>query len=96
MTIQGTVNKAFVLLILLLIPASWVWNKAFQAAPLLGEYQTTATTGIASVGGYIMVGLIGGLIAAVVTIFKKKMGSCYSANLCIMPRAFVRWNFSDV
>lgn len=72
MTIQGTVNKAIALLVLLLIPASWVWGKAFEAAPMLGEYQTGATSGIASVGGYVMFGLIGGIVAALVTIFKKE------------------------
>jgi len=59
MTIQGTVNKVFVLMILLLIAASWPWSLFFggQAAKVMPM---------------LWGGLIGGLIVALVTIFKKE------------------------
>ena len=54
MTLQGTVNKTGISLLILLAAAAFVWN--LDAA-------------VASV--FILVGLVGGLVAALVTIFKK-------------------------
>jgi len=70
MTIQGTVNKCFVLFFLLLISASWVWNK-FLTAPVHGEWgsQSAVAAAGSAVGPYIMGGAIVGLILAFVTIF---------------------------
>jgi uncharacterized YccA/Bax inhibitor family protein len=59
MTISGTVNKAGILMLLVLATAAWTWNQFF-------------TNGPAAVGGYTMVGAFGGFIAAMVTIFKKQ------------------------
>lgn len=59
MTIQGTVNKVFVLMILLLITASWPWSLFFSGQA-------------AKVMPLMWGGLIGGLILALVTIFKKE------------------------
>ena len=56
MSVQGTVNKTGLLLILLLASSSWVWGRTFAGAPAQGM---------------IMVGLFGGLAAAFVTIVKK-------------------------
>ncbi len=58
MTIQGTVNKAAVLLICVLVTASWVWSMFFK----------TGNPGV--VMPWLVVGAIGGLIVALVTIFK--------------------------
>lgn len=58
MTIQGTVNKAFLILLVLVAAAYATWGLTFQgrasAAPLMG------------------VGLIGGLIVGIVTVFKQE------------------------
>jgi uncharacterized YccA/Bax inhibitor family protein len=59
MTISGTVNKAGILMLLVLATAAWTWNQFF-------------TNGPAAVGGYTLVGAFGGFIAAMVTIFKKQ------------------------
>jgi len=59
MTIQGTVNKTAALLLVLLITATWTWDKFFE------------TGNPASVGTWIMVGAFGGFIVAMVTVFKK-------------------------
>ncbi|MBI4054771.1 MAG: Bax inhibitor-1/YccA family protein [Elusimicrobia bacterium] len=56
MTIQGTVNKTAITLLIALAAASYVWNQFFSGAP---------------VHAYIMLGVFGGLVAAMVTIFKK-------------------------
>jgi len=52
MTLQGTVNKTGISLLILLATASWVWNsEAYRP--------------------FIFIGLIGGLVTALVTIFKN-------------------------
>lgn len=59
MTIGGTVNRAAILLALVLITAGWTWNK-FMAA---GDPSAVKT--------YLLAGAIGGLIFALITVFKK-------------------------
>ena len=56
MTISGTVNKTGLSLLILLIAASYVWNRG-AADPALGMFT--------------MVGVIGGLVMAIATVFKK-------------------------
>lgn len=58
MTIQGTVNKVFIMLLLVVAAASYTWK--FMAAG-----NTTALQ------GYMIGGAIGGLILALITVFKK-------------------------
>jgi len=60
MTIQGTVNKTLLMLVLLLIPAAWVWRQYFAS----GTPQ--------AIMPWLYVGIIGGLIVALITIFKKQ------------------------
>ena len=60
MTIQGTVNKTLLMLALLLLPAAWVWRQYFAT----GTPQTIMP--------WLYVGLFGGLIVALVTIFKRQ------------------------
>jgi uncharacterized YccA/Bax inhibitor family protein len=57
MTIQGTVNKTGLALLILMATASYTWN--------LG-------VGDARVPAFTMVGILGGLVLAMVTIFKKE------------------------
>ncbi len=59
MTIQGTVNKTGILLLLTLLSAIWTWNKFFAS----GTPE--------SVMPWTMIGAFGGFIVALVTIFKK-------------------------
>jgi uncharacterized YccA/Bax inhibitor family protein len=58
MTISGTVNKTGILTICVVATAAWTWNRAFNA-------------GLGSVMPLVGIGAIGGLIFAVVTVFKK-------------------------
>ena len=60
MTLQGTVNKTGVLLICAVATAAWTWNL------FLHSHSPQAVTPLAILGG------IGGLIVAMVTIFKKE------------------------
>jgi uncharacterized YccA/Bax inhibitor family protein len=61
MTVQGTVNKTGVLLVLVLLGAWWTWSLFFSAEK-----------NPAAVYPWIMGGAIGGLIVALVTVFKKQ------------------------
>ncbi len=70
MTVQGAVNKSFVLLGLIVLSAFWVWSKALQPAPLVA-YGAAAAVNSAAIG-YIKAGGIIGFIVAWVTIFKKE------------------------
>jgi len=73
MTVQGTVNKSFVLLGLLMITASWTWNKLMavvspilEGTPYGGTPETPKMVMTA-----IIIGVIGGIVMALVTAFKK-------------------------
>lgn len=59
MTINGTVNKVGILLLLVLVPAAWMWNQVSTA------WEPSQAMGPALLGG------IGGFVVALVTIFKK-------------------------
>ena len=59
MTIQGTVNKTALLLLLVLFSSSWIWNLYFS------------TGDPAAVIPWVLGGLISGFIVALLTVFKK-------------------------
>jgi uncharacterized YccA/Bax inhibitor family protein len=59
MTIQGTVNKTALLLLLALGTAAFVWRLYFRSGDP------------AAAMPWMMIGLLGGLVAALVTVFKK-------------------------
>ncbi|HET9178467.1 MAG TPA: Bax inhibitor-1/YccA family protein [Terriglobia bacterium] len=59
MTIQGTVNKTGFLLLLAFATSAWVWWMLYAS----GDAST--------VGPYVLLGAIGGLIVALVTVFKQ-------------------------
>lgn len=60
MTLSGTVNKTGLLLVLCAATAAWVWRQFVQSYDM------------ADVAPYLMVGVIGGFIVAMITIFKKE------------------------
>ena len=60
MTLSGTVNKTAILLLCALATAAWTWNTFMQ------------TKDPASVAGMLMLGALGGLVVAFVTVFKKE------------------------
>jgi uncharacterized YccA/Bax inhibitor family protein len=59
MTLQGTVNKTGVLLLCVIISAAWTWGLARSDSPQ-------------AVLPWMMGGMIGGLILALVTVFRKQ------------------------
>ncbi len=64
MTIQGTVHKAVLMLALVVLAASWPW-KAFFGAP-------DPAVAAQAIQPYIWGGLLGGLVVALVTVFRKE------------------------
>jgi uncharacterized YccA/Bax inhibitor family protein len=73
MTVSGTINKSLVLLALLLVTAAWVWGMVIQpSTQVLGYEQASAMQRTPAMAfPFITGGLIFGIIAAFVTIFKK-------------------------
>lgn len=60
MTVSGTVNKTLFMTLLLLLTASITWGRFMSG-------------GAAAIGGLLILGMIVGIVAALVTIFKKDM-----------------------
>lgn len=67
MTIQGTVNKVFLMLLLVVLSASYTWK-------FMDAGNTTALS------GFMIGGAIGGMIVAFITVFKKTL-SPYTAPI---------------
>ncbi len=77
MTIQGTVNRTGLLLILTLISATWVWNMFFESG------------NPATVTPWTMIGAIGGFVVALVTIFKKEWSAVTSPVYALLEGLFL-------
>ncbi len=75
MTINGTINKTLVLLVLVTVPALWIWDMF-------------AKSGMQAVTLWLYGGLIGGLVVAMVTIFKKEWAP-YTAPLYALLEGLV-------
>src|SRR5882757_7083673 len=60
MTLQGTVNKTGLLLVLAIASAAWTWHLFMQSHSA------------AAVLPYLWIGTIGGFVCALVTVFKKE------------------------
>ncbi len=63
MSIQGTVNKTILLLLIALLAAGWTWNLYY------------ATGNADAVKWWVISGAFGGLVVAIVTIYKKQWAS---------------------
>jgi uncharacterized YccA/Bax inhibitor family protein len=66
MTVNGTINKTAIMLLLVIAAAIFTWNKFFQAVA------TNPEAGAAAVMPWLIVGGIGGLIATLVTVFRPQ------------------------
>jgi len=65
MTVNGTMNKTALMLLLVIAGAVYTWNKFFDAVSVGG-------TGIAAVGPWLAIGGIGGFIMVLVTVFRPQ------------------------
>lgn len=76
MTINGTINKIGVLLLLVIAGAAYTWKMT------LGENPAAAQT-------YVMIGAIGGLIAALITIFRPRTAGVTAPIYAILEGLFL-------
>jgi len=72
MTLSGTVNKAAMLLTLVLIGAMWVWNIYFTSHRM------------DDITPYLWVGVLGGLVVSLVTIFNKPISPYTSPVFAVL------------
>lgn len=77
MTIEGTVNRVGLMLLLLMVPAAWVWNRA------MGAWDP------ASIAPVMVGGLFGGFVLAMVTIFKKEWSPVTAPLYAVMEGLFL-------
>src|ERR1044072_7259444 len=63
MTLQGTINKSFLLLVVLLASALWPWS----------QYLSSGEASV--VGPTILIGLVGGLITGMIISIKEKIST---------------------
>jgi len=77
MTIQGTVNKTAVLLALVILTSGWTW------------YLYSQTHNPASVMPWMLVGAIGGLIVALVTVFKMTWSPVTAPLYALLEGLFI-------
>jgi uncharacterized YccA/Bax inhibitor family protein len=78
MTIQGTVNKTASLLLLVLLSSAWTWNMFFNARGQLAGIQTWMT-----------IGLVGGFVFSLLTIFKKNWAPITAPAYACMEGLFL-------
>jgi uncharacterized YccA/Bax inhibitor family protein len=78
MTVRGTINKTLILLLMVLLPAAWVWKTFFNAGQNPAAIQT-----------WMMVGLIGGFILSLVTVFKKEWAPISAPLYALMEGLFL-------
>jgi uncharacterized YccA/Bax inhibitor family protein len=78
MTVQGTVIKTCLLLLLTLLAAGWTWMKFYQSG------QNPAAT-----MPWVLVGVIGGLVLAIVTTFKKEWAPITAPLYAVFEGLFI-------
>jgi len=76
MTINGTVHKTALLVLLALISASYVWKQFFIQGP-------------EAISALVWIGAIGGLIAALVTIFKMQWAAISAPVYAVLEGLFL-------
>jgi uncharacterized YccA/Bax inhibitor family protein len=79
MTLQGTVNKAGILLICVILAAAWTWSLFFRSP----------TPDPAAVVPWMVGGAIGGFIVALITIFKQEWAPVTSPIYALLEGLFV-------
>lgn len=78
MTVQGTVIKTAMLLLLALLAAGWTWMKFYKAGG-----------NVAAVSTWIWVGAIGGFVFAMITAFKKEWAAITAPIYAVLEGLFI-------
>jgi len=77
MTLQGTVNKTGILLVAVLITASWTWDRFFSSGTPEAVFP------------WIIVGAVGGFIVALATVFKKQWSAVTAPLYALLEGLFL-------
>lgn len=77
MTVQGTVNKTLILLLCAVVTSGWVWSKFAQNADP------------SAISLWMIVGAIGGLIFALITVFKMTWAPVTAPIYALMEGLFI-------
>ncbi len=88
MTIQGAVNKTFILLALALLSASWIWGKFFQTVSTV-SWETAAMTFRGPITIWSTIGAIGGFIVAMITIFQRQLAPIMAPIYALLEGLFL-------
>lgn len=78
MTIQGTAFKTLLLLLVTMLSAGWTWMKFYQG----GENGAMATP-------WVVTGVIGGLVLALITVFKKEWAPVTAPLYALLEGLFI-------
>jgi len=81
MTVQGTINKTFLLLLLIFAAAAYTWNQFYNAPDL--------ATGASIVTKWMLIGGIGGFVVALVTVFKKSWAKITTPIYAVLEGLFL-------
>jgi uncharacterized YccA/Bax inhibitor family protein len=73
MTINGTVHRTALLLIILMAAALWTWRIFFNNVPEEGPVEDVIGQGLQTMYPWLIGGGVGGFILALVTIFNKRL-----------------------
>lgn len=76
MTINGTITKIGIMMLLVLAAASYTWGM------VMGENPASAQT-------YLIIGAIGGLITAIITVFKPRLAAITAPIYAILEGLFL-------
>ena len=86
MTVQGTVNKAMLMLVLVILGAAFTWKTFFESIPADVTQNITLPT---SVIIWMAIGGIGGLIASLVVIFSPKTAPIAAPIYAVLEGLFL-------
>jgi len=92
MTVNGTIGKTAIMLILVCVSAGWTWLR-FDAALAVGGKDAAAA--MAAVAPFLMGGLIAGLVLALVSVFAKRF-IAITAPLYAIAEGFVVGGISAI
>jgi len=87
MTMNGTINKTFAMLAIIIVAASLTWRAALPYTPTLDGGIELKNPGL--VTGLMIAGVIGGLIMALVTVFKKEWSKVTAPIYAVMEGLFL-------
>lgn len=83
MTVNGTMNKTAIMLLLVVASAIYTWNKFFEAVSVNPE------AGFSAVAPWLAIGGIGGFITVLVTVFRPKSSGISAPIYAIFEGLFL-------